>query len=135
MTASRNLDEMASAAGAETDAVGAPSHTVPIIERKLVPPPLPERLVDRPRLDRLLSGMLRTAQLVWVCGTAGSGKTTAVLQATRGGARPLAWLTLDDTDRAPGRLVIYLEAALARVQPGLGEWHAPRSRVRRRSRS
>ena len=75
----------------------------------------PSGFVERPRLDRLVSGLLRTAQLVWVCGTAGSGKTTAVLHATRRDERPLAWLTLNDSDCAPGRLVTYLEAALSRV--------------------
>ena len=105
----------------ETDVPAADAHTAPIIERKLVPPPLPERLVERPRLDRLVSGLLRTAQLVWVCGTAGSGKTTAVLHATRRDERPLAWLTLNDSDCAPGRLVTYLEAALSRVQPTVAD--------------
>jgi len=112
---------MASADGLDSVAQGPGAHAPPIIERKLVPPPLPERLVDRPRLDKLVSGLLRTAQLVWVCGTAGSGKTTAVLQATRHEGRPLAWLTLNDSDRAPGRLVTYLEAALTRVQPSLAD--------------
>ena len=112
---------MARPAQAEDAVSSTPAHAAPIIERKLVPPPLPERLVDRPRLDSLLSGLLRTAQLVWVCGTAGSGKTTAVLQATRRDERPLAWLTLDDTDCAPGRLVTYLEAALSRVHDGLAD--------------
>lgn len=112
---------MAGSPPIEDAAPRATAHAAPIIQRKLVPPPLPDRLVDRPRLDRLLGGLLRTAQLVWVCGTAGSGKTTAVLQATRRDDYPLAWLTLDDTDCAPGRLVTYLEAALSRVQPPLAE--------------
>src|SRR4051794_33549559 len=55
--------------------------------------------------------------VVWVAATAGAGKTTAVVQAARAIERPVAWLTLDATDAAPGRLVTYLEAALARCAP------------------
>ena len=88
-----------------------------IIETKLIPPPLPPAHVARPRLSRLLSDLLGGRSLVWVCGTAGAGKTTAVVEATQTAASRLAWLTLDDTDAAPGRLLVYLEAALARVDP------------------
>ena len=52
---------------------------------------------------------------VWA--TAGAGKTTAVRQAVVGLGRPVAWLTLDPTDAAPGRLLVYLEAALRRGLP------------------
>src|SRR5512133_2920197 len=55
--------------------------------------------------------------VVWVAATAGAGKTTAVVQAARAIERPVAWLTLDATDAAPGRLVTYLEAALMRCSP------------------
>jgi ATP/maltotriose-dependent transcriptional regulator MalT len=50
---------------------------------------------------------------------AGAGKTTAVAAAVRTLTRPAAWLTLDWTDAAPGRLVRYLEAALAAQLPGV----------------
>src|SRR5690348_554752 len=87
----------------------------PVIRRKItVPPsPSPERLVARERIDRLLSGLIQSHPLVCVCATGGSGKTTAVEQALPGLGREVAWLTLDDTDAAAGRLVTYLEAALA----------------------
>jgi ATP/maltotriose-dependent transcriptional regulator MalT len=39
------------------------------------------------------------------------------VQAARAIERPVAWLTLDATDAAPGRLVTYLEAALTRCAP------------------
>jgi DNA-binding SARP family transcriptional activator len=84
-----------------------------VIRRKVAVPPSPARLVPRERIDRLLAGLVETHPLVWVCATAGSGKTTAVAQALGGLDRRVAWLTLDDTDAAAGRLVTYLEAALA----------------------
>lgn len=83
-----------------------------VIRRKIAPPPPPARLVARERIDRLLADLIERHALVWVCATAGSGKTTAVTEALRRVRRRVAWLTLDDTDRAPGRLVTYLEAAL-----------------------
>ena len=84
-----------------------------VIRRKVAVPPQPERLVARPRIDRLLADLIDRHRLVWVCATAGAGKTTAVSLALPLLERRVAWLTLDDTDAAAGRLVTYLEAALA----------------------
>lgn len=67
----------------------------------------------RERIDRLVLDLVAQHPLVWVCATAGSGKTTAVSHALEGQERRVAWLTLDETDSAAGRLVTYLEAALA----------------------
>jgi LuxR family maltose regulon positive regulatory protein len=83
-----------------------------VIRRKITVPPAPERLVVRARTDRLLRELIERHRLVWVCATAGAGKTTAVTQALPGLERRVAWLTLDDTDAAAGRLITYLEAAL-----------------------
>jgi DNA-binding SARP family transcriptional activator len=85
-----------------------------VIQRKLAIPEVTERALGRPRLERLLAMLVERYPLVWVAATAGAGKTTAVVQAARSIERPVAWLTLDATDAAPGRLVTYLEAALAR---------------------
>ena len=90
-----------------------------VIASKLGPPPPPVRLVARARLDTLVNGLIDDHPIMWVCATAGAGKTTAVVQALEGNSRARAWLTLDATDRAPGRLLTYLEAALARSVPSL----------------
>ncbi|HXD56894.1 MAG TPA: AAA family ATPase, partial [Thermoleophilaceae bacterium] len=84
-----------------------------VIRRKVAVPPQPERLAARPRIDRLLADLIEENGLVWVTATAGAGKTTAVTQALPLIDRRVAWLTLDDTDAAPGRLVTYVEAALS----------------------
>ena len=89
-----------------------------VIQSKLAVPPLGERLVARPRVSGLVAELLERHPLVLVTATAGAGKTTAVVQAAARLDRPIAWLTLDDTDAAPGRLLTYLEAALARRAPG-----------------
>jgi ATP/maltotriose-dependent transcriptional regulator MalT len=84
-----------------------------VIRAKVRPPPLAERLVGRPRLEQALAALVERHRVVVVSATAGAGKTTAVAAAVRTLTRPVAWLTLDWTDAAPGRLVRYLEAALA----------------------
>nr|WP_240974901.1 hypothetical protein [Arthrobacter sp. SF27] len=88
-----------------------------IIRSKIAVPPMAERLVPRPRLHRLIAGLVDSHRLVWVTATAGAGKTTAVVQAVAELDRPLAWLTLDGTDSAPGRLLVYLEAAISGEAP------------------
>jgi DNA-binding SARP family transcriptional activator len=83
-----------------------------VIRRKITIPPLPDRLVARGRIERLVAELVESHPTVWVVATAGSGKTTAIAQALAGTGRRVAWLTLDDTDTAAGRLLTYLEAAL-----------------------
>jgi DNA-binding SARP family transcriptional activator len=91
-----------------------------VIRSKLKAPALPEQLIARPRVERLLATLIDRHRVVVVAATAGAGKTTAVARAAGLVDRPVAWLTVDRTDTAPGRLVTYLEAALARVVPELG---------------
>jgi LuxR family transcriptional regulator, maltose regulon positive regulatory protein len=55
--------------------------------------------------------------VVTVYGGAGSGKTTAVALAVRDLDRAVAWLSLDDTEAAAGRLLGYVEAAFAKHVP------------------
>ena len=88
-----------------------------VIRAKLTPPNLHGHVVERPRVEAHLAGSVHEAAVVWVCATAGAGKTTAVLRAAARDPRQLRWLTVDATDRAPGRLLTYLEAALA-PEPG-----------------
>jgi ATP/maltotriose-dependent transcriptional regulator MalT len=90
-----------------------------VIQTKVRQPAMPRQLVSRPRVERLLAALVVRHRVVVVAATAGAGKTTAVARATAALDRPVAWLQVDRTDSAPGRLVIYLEAALARVLPEL----------------
>ena len=90
-----------------------PDPETQVIRRKMTIPPAPERLVVRERTDRLVRELIEHHRLVWVCATAGAGKTTAVTQAVSDLGRRVAWLTLDDTDAAAGRLITYLEASIA----------------------
>jgi DNA-binding SARP family transcriptional activator len=90
-----------------------------IIQRKITPPPLDGTVTRRPRVEALLARLVEQHRTVFVYASAGAGKTTAVLQTAERLDRPLVWLDLDTTDVATGRLLVYLEAALARQVPAV----------------
>ncbi|MFI9169623.1 BTAD domain-containing putative transcriptional regulator [Streptomyces lincolnensis] len=91
--------------------------TVGLIQHKISVPDVPERLVPRPRIATALGALIERRQVVLVLATAGAGKTTAISQATAHLPHPVAWLSVDATDAQPGRLLAYLEDALARHAP------------------
>lgn len=75
-------------------------------------------MVARPRVARLIADLIEANHVVLVVATPGAGKSTAVVEAAQLVPRALAWLTLDRTDSAAGRLLVYLEAAIAGAAPG-----------------
>jgi DNA-binding SARP family transcriptional activator len=85
---------------------------------KSVVPPIPPEVVPRPRVEERLGELIARHRVVLVVATAGAGKTTAAAAAAGRLAQPVAWLSLDDTDVAPGRLVTYLDAAIGQALPG-----------------
>lgn len=95
-------------------------HALPLLRGKITPPPLPELLVARPRLDESIERRLSTLPVLVVCATAGAGKTTAVRIALDDRPR-VAWLTVDAADASPGRLLTYLAASLAHFAPTVSE--------------
>ena len=100
--------------------MSAPSVERPrVIRRKLMVPDTPVGAVPRERLDALLCQLIEAHRVVAVTATAGSGKSVAVAHASRKFDRPVAWLSVDATDAAPGRLVTYLEEALAQQLPSV----------------
>ncbi|WP_157260855.1 BTAD domain-containing putative transcriptional regulator [Patulibacter minatonensis] len=76
-------------------------------------------VVPRPRLTARIVELTERFGVVWVLGSAGAGKTTAVADAVASTGRATAWLTLDATDTAPGRLLLHLQRALSGALPGL----------------
>lgn len=88
-----------------------------VIRRKITAPQLPNTVVPRERVETLLTGLMDQHRILFIYASAGAGKTTAILQSARRLARPLVWLDLDNTDVATGRLLVYLEAALALQVP------------------
>jgi len=83
-----------------------------LIRRKLTPPVLGDNVVRRRRLNDIVARHLDSGSVLEVCGAAGAGKSTAVAAALQDLGRPVAWLTLDGTEAAAGRLLLYLEAAV-----------------------
>jgi DNA-binding SARP family transcriptional activator len=96
-------------------------HHRTIIWRKLAPPRLAKDIVVRERLNQRLRRFLGSHTVVNVFGTAGAGKTTAVALALCDLDRPVAWLSLDGTEQAAGRLLVYLEAAVEAVVPSAAD--------------
>jgi DNA-binding SARP family transcriptional activator len=90
-----------------------------LIAAKLRPPAIREDVLARPRVEAALETAARRHAIVAVVATAGAGKTTAVAQFARRRPGPVAWLTLDDSDRLAGRFVTYLAAALGEAEPAL----------------
>jgi DNA-binding SARP family transcriptional activator len=76
-------------------------------------PALPDHFVPRPRVREILTDAIESSRVCFVAAAAGSGKTSALVEACRHGTRRVAWLTVDTPDRAPGRLLTYLEAAVS----------------------
>ena len=92
----------------------------PILATKLYIPRLRPNVVSRPRLiERLNEGLHRN--LILISAPAGFGKTTLVSEWLAGGARPTAWLSLDDQDNDLTRFLTYLVAALQTIAPTIGE--------------
>jgi ATP/maltotriose-dependent transcriptional regulator MalT len=92
-----------------------------VIRRKLAQPELGRDVVPRERLNTRIRALLERHQVVTVCATAGAGKTTAVALALKDIDRPVVWLSLDGTEKAAGRLLVYLEAAVERFVPEAGQ--------------
>ncbi len=94
----------------------------PWVATKVNVPQLRRGVVDRPRLtERLTSGT--GTRLTLVSAPAGFGKSTAVTawlepRVKAGGA--VAWVSLDDSDRAPGSFWMYVVLALQKVAPDTG---------------
>jgi LuxR family maltose regulon positive regulatory protein len=90
-----------------------------LLASKFYVPPNRQDLVQRPRLlasfDAGLGG-----KLTLVSAPAGFGKTTVLSEWVRGCGHPAAWLSLDENDNDPSRFLIYLIAALQRIDSTIG---------------
>jgi LuxR family maltose regulon positive regulatory protein len=94
---------------------------VPILATKLYIPPLPPRVVARPRLiKQLTDGLSLGHKLTLISAPAGFGKSTLVSEWIANCGRQVAWLSLDESDNDPARFSIYLISALQTISPNLG---------------
>lgn len=90
------------------------------VATKLLVPPLRPGHVPRARLTALLDEAL-TRPLTLVTAPAGFGKTTVVSTWLRGISARSAWVTLDEDDDVPGRVLECLLIALREVDERLGK--------------
>ncbi|MBN1836465.1 MAG: hypothetical protein JW820_11485 [Spirochaetales bacterium] len=91
----------------------------PLLKTKINIPPLRPELVDRPRLVERIEQSLH-GKLTLVSAPAGFGKTTLLVAWAGRCPRPVAWLTLEDSDNDPARFIAYCLAALQVIHPELG---------------
>jgi LuxR family maltose regulon positive regulatory protein len=100
---------------------GSPSSAV--LATKLYAPRVRPDFVARPRLaDRLDGG---GGLLTLVSAPAGFGKTSLLADWIARSSRPVAWVSLDEDENGPARLLAYLAAALERVDARLGAQLGP----------
>jgi LuxR family maltose regulon positive regulatory protein len=92
----------------------------PLLTTKLYVPPVRPELVSRPRLIEGLNAGL-DGKLTLISAPAGFGKTTLVTEWLNSVARPSTWLSLDENDNDPARLITYLVAALQRIDAKIGQ--------------
>src|SRR5690554_3380225 len=89
---------------------------LPLLNTRLLVPPLRANLIARPRLTARLDEALKLGQrLSLVCARAGAGKSTLVSEWLHGQSQPGAWLTLDRYIDKPSQFCRYLAAAVERA--------------------
>ena len=87
----------------------------PLLKTKLYIPPIRPELMPRPRLiERLNEGLYR--KLTLISAPAGFGKTTLLSEWAADCGRPVAWVSLDESDNDLTRYMIYFVAALRTIE-------------------
>ena len=92
-----------------------------LVRTKTRIPALAQVVIARERVVGSLARAADGRRILEVVASAGSGKTTAVVQFLASRDGPGAWLTLGDADGSPGRFVTYLAAALDDLVPSASE--------------
>src|SRR4051794_8321997 len=88
----------------------------PLLRARSRPPRLRGGLIGRPRLvRRLMTSPL--ASLALLVAPAGYGKTTLLSEWDSRDERPFGWVTLDDGDNDPERLLEHITCALDSIEP------------------
>jgi LuxR family maltose regulon positive regulatory protein len=93
----------------------------PLLRTKLYVPQTRRGLVPRPRLSERLSREVRP-RLTLVSAPPGFGKTTllAAWLAETSAERPVAWVSLEESEQEPGSFWTYVVTALDAAAPGVG---------------
>lgn len=91
----------------------------PLLTTKLFIPKLRSATIHRNRLTEKLDNGLES-KLTLVCAPAGFGKTTLLVDWISKSTRPVAWVSLDQTENDPVRFFKYLTGALQTIEKDLG---------------
>jgi LuxR family maltose regulon positive regulatory protein len=94
----------------------SPRPSLPILESKLTPPVPRRGMVPRPKLLGQLTAA-NSVPVVSLVAPPGYGKTMLLARWAEQDPRPLVWLSADQLDNDPARLLTYLAVALDRVEP------------------
>lgn len=95
--------------------------STPILATKFYIPSRRAKVVSRPRLIEWLNeGLSSGRKLTLISAPAGFGKTTLVSEWTASSGRPVAWLSLDESDNDPTRFLTYFITALQTIVPNIG---------------
>ncbi len=93
----------------------------PLLQSKFLIPPVRTDWIRRPRLvARIDAGLREGAQFTLVSAPAGFGKTTLMSAWVWQSERPVAWLSLDESDNDLVRFLSYFIAALQRLDDRIG---------------
>ncbi len=96
------------------------SHMLPLLRTKTTIPPARPKQIERPRLlERITDGSRRALTLI--VAPAGFGKTTLASAWAAKAGLPVAWLSLQLTDRPRERFLSYVVQALQGISPHLGQ--------------
>src|SRR3954469_19042090 len=90
-------------------------------QQKLIIPATARPLVERPRVLAELEQVITTRRVVALAAPAGWGKTTTLAQWATGSSLPVAWYTLDPSDRDPQLFLDYLLHSVAAFVPGAAD--------------
>jgi len=105
---------------AQARASSSPQPSSALLSTRLSPPRLPSFLVERSRLLAELEAV-HSSPLTLVSASAGSGKTTLLSAWASRQKHPVAWLSLDASDKDPVSFWTSCIAALRSHQPSPGE--------------
>jgi len=93
---------------------------LPLLQTKTSIPPARQNRVERPRLiEKINAGMKRTFTLI--LAPAGFGKTTLIAEWARTADMPVAWLSLERSERISERFLSYFIHALQQISPQTGQ--------------
>ena len=87
---------------------------VPILASKITAPSVPDWVVPRPRITKLIADGTRWCRLTVVTGPAGAGKTMALALWAAAEPGTVAWVSADEFDNRPGVFWSHVVAALRR---------------------